>query len=280
MRRESTPVASRRVVGGRNLPVAIAVGVVLAAVFLATLWWDPRAFTLVVAAAATIAYVEVGRVLAGVGRGVIVPVLVGATLAMLTGTYLAGAAGLLPGLVALVLGAMVWQLLARDRQDTAGTVGLTLLFGLWVGVLASFGVLLVSLPDGPLMVLAVIGSAVFSDIGAYAFGVAVGRHKLAPSVSPAKTWEGLIGGLLVAGAAAGIALPLLGDTFTVVAAVSLGVTVGLAAALGDLVESMLKRDLGVKDLGDVLPGHGGILDRVDGILFAMPVGYYVISWFS
>jgi phosphatidate cytidylyltransferase len=283
MPRERAPgvdAPSRRVVGGRNLPVAIAVGVVLAGVFLGSLWWHALAFVAVVAVAATLAYVESGRVLAGVGRRLLVPVLVVATVAMLGGAYLAGPGGIVPGLLVLFAGAVGTQLVARDRRGVVDTLGLTALFGLWVGLLASYGVLLVVRPDGPVVVAAVVGAAVLSDIGAYGFGVAFGRHKLAPSISPAKSWEGLVGGLLVAAAAAAIVLPLLGDTFTPAPAALFGVAIGLAAALGDLVESLLKRDLGVKDLGDLLPGHGGVLDRVDGILLALPVGYHLLAAFG
>jgi phosphatidate cytidylyltransferase len=283
MPRESAPgvdARSRKVVGGRNLPVAIAVGLVLAGVFLGSLWWDPRAFVGVVALAAILAFVESGRVLAGIGRRLLVPVLAVATVAMLVGAYLDGPAGMIPGLLLLFVGTVAWQLVARERRDVVGTLGLTTLFGLWVGLLASYAVLLVVRPDGPLVVLAVIGSAVLSDIGAYGFGVAFGRHKLAPSISPAKSWEGLVGGLLVAAVVAGVALPLLGETFTPVTAALFGITIGLAAAVGDLVESLIKRDLGVKDLGDLLPGHGGVLDRVDGILLALPVGYYLLAAFA
>jgi phosphatidate cytidylyltransferase len=275
-----TDPRSRKVVGGRDLPVAIAVGVVLAAVFLGSLWWDARALVAVVALAAILAYVEAGRVLAGVGRRLLVPVLIVATLTMLVGAYLAGPGGIIPGLLVLFGGGVGVQLVTRDRRRVVDTVGLTTLFGLWVGLLASHAALLIVRPDGPVVVLAVVGAAVFSDIGAYGFGVAFGRHKLAPSISPAKSWEGLVGGLVVAAVVAAAVLPLLGDTFTAPTAALFGVAIGLAAAVGDLVESLLKRDLGVKDLGDLLPGHGGVLDRVDGILLALPVGYYVLAAFS
>ncbi len=150
----------------------------------------------------------------------------------------------------------------------------TVFFGLWVGFLGSFAVLLVQRPGvGPLAVMAVIGAAILSDIGGYAFGVTLGRHKLAPRVSPNKTWEGLLGGLLVATVAGAVVLPLFGDRFTPLIGAMIAGTAAIASVVGDLAESMVKRGFGVKDLGDVLPGHGGVLDRVDGILFALPVGY-------
>jgi phosphatidate cytidylyltransferase len=266
----------RRVVGGRNLPVAIAVGVVLAAVFLGTLFWHPIAFLTVVLALACVAYVEVGRTLRGTGRIVIVPVLVVATATMMIGGYLAGATGRAFGVAVLLLGSILWLLADRERSDVVATLGLTTLFGLWVGLLASYAVPLVDRPEGAAVVLAVVGAAILTDIGGYVFGVAFGRHKVAPSVSPNKTWEGLIGGVLSAVLLGVLVLPWLTERFTPASAALLVGTCGVASFVGDLAESMIKRDLGVKDLGDLLPGHGGILDRVDGILLALPVGFYAL----
>jgi phosphatidate cytidylyltransferase len=178
----------------------------------------------------------------------------------------------------LFVGGVLWQLSDPHRRDVVRRLATTVTFGLWIGFLASFAVLLITLPeDGVVATLGVIGAAVFADIGAYGFGVAFGRHRIAPSVSPNKTWEGFLGGLLVATLLAVLVLPHVSDLFTIASAAALAVLCGTAAFLGDLVESMIKRDLGVKDLGDLLPGHGGVLDRVDGILFALPVGFYVVE---
>jgi phosphatidate cytidylyltransferase len=271
-------VGGRSTVGGRNLPVAIAVGLGLAGLFLGSLFWHPAAFSAVVAALALTAYLESDRVLRSIGLRVETPVLIVATLVMLFGAYRAGQTGQAIGIAVLVLGGVVWQLSDPSRTDVARRLSMTWLFGLWVGFLASFGVLLVTRPDdGVLAVLAVIGAVVLTDIGGFAFGVTLGRHHIAPSISPNKTWEGLIGGLAVAVAGGVVVLPMLGETFDMVSAAGLALTCGLAGFVGDLAESMLKRDLGVKDLGQVLPGHGGILDRVDGIIFALPVGYYAVE---
>lgn len=267
----------RGMVGGRNLPVAIGVGLALAAVFLGSLFWDGRAFVAVVALLTVIAYVESAGVLRPLGIRLGVPVLVVATLVMLVGAYVAGHEGQAGGVILLFLGAFVWTLLDARRSDVVRGLGSTLLFGLWIGFLASYAALLVTRDPGPLFVLAVIGAAAVADIGAYAVGVSVGRHALAPSISPNKSWEGLIGGLVVAGVAGALVLPALGDEFTPLTAAVLAVICGLASAVGDLAESVVKRDLGVKDLGGVLPGHGGVLDRVDGILFALPVGYHLLA---
>jgi phosphatidate cytidylyltransferase len=281
---EERPTAAARdaaapgMVGGRNLPVAIGVGVVLASVFLGSLLWHPAAFTAVIAALTLVAYVEAGRVLREVQVRLDVPVLIVSTFVMLFGAYQAGHAGQAVGVVVLLFGGIAWLLTEPGRREVVRTLATTLLFGLWVGFLASYAVLLVNRPGGgALAVIAVIGAAVFTDIGGYAFGVSFGKHKVAPSISPNKSWEGLIGGLAVATGLAALLLPLLGDTFDPLSAALVALVCGITSFVGDLTESMLKRDLGVKDLGSMLPGHGGVLDRVDGILLALPVGFYAIE---
>lgn len=266
--------SSRAVIGGRNLPVAIAVGVVMAGLFLASLFWAPIAFTAVVAVVMAVAYLESHRVLTPVGYPLQVSVLLVVALTMSFGTYVLGHVGQVAGVLVLLVGTVLWQLIEGAGRPPVQSMSTTVFFGLWVGFLGSFAVLLVQRPGvGPLAVMAVIGAAILSDIGGYAFGVTLGRHKLAPRVSPNKTWEGLLGGLLVATVAGAVVLPLFGDRFTPLIGAMIAGTAAIASVVGDLAESMVKRGFGVKDLGDVLPGHGGVLDRVDGILFALPVGY-------
>lgn len=268
----------RGYVGGRNLPLAIGVGVALVAVFLGSIFWHPLAFTAVIAVLTVLAYLEADRVLREVGERIDAPVLIVSTLVMLFGAYQARQAGQTIGVLVLFVGAVVWLLTDSRRQQVTRRLAVTVFFGLWVGLLASYGVLLINRPAiGPLVVLAVVGAAILTDIGGYAFGVTLGRRPLAPSISPSKTWEGLLGGVVVAMVAATLVLPLLEPAFSPLDAGLLALACGLASALGDLVESMVKRDLGVKDLGALLPGHGGVLDRVDGILFALPVGFYAVE---
>lgn len=263
---------------GRNLPVAIAVGVVLAAALVGSLLWHPLAFTAVVGVLAVTGLVETSRTLRRLGRPVALPVLLVTLVVMLAGAYRAGSAGQLVGVVVLFGAAVAWELAAPDRNDVWRTLATTTFLGLWVCFLASFAVLLVVRPDdGATAVLAVAGGAIFGDIGGYLFGSLFGRRPVAPTISPRKTWEGLIGGLILTGALAWLVLPRIGELFRdPVTAVAVAVAAALAGFFGDLTESMVKRDLGVKDLGGVLPGHGGILDRVDGILLALPVGYYAL----
>jgi len=146
-----------------------------------------------------------------------------------------------------------------------------------VAVGAGFVMFFGSYPDGRWYVFLAVLFAVFNDIGAYAVGMRFGRHKMAPTVSPAKSWEGLAGGILAATVVAlVVAVPLVPD-LRAVHAVVLAVGASVAGTLGDLAESMVKRDLGVKDLGSVLPGHGGIMDRADAIIFALPMTYLLLD---
>lgn len=271
---------SRRHVGGRDLPIAVAVGGVLAVLFLGALVWGPVAFATVIAVLTIVAYLECARVLAPLGWRLLPAVLIVATVTMLVGAYLDGATGQSLGVAALALGAVLWLLIDARRAQILRTLAVNLLFGLWVGFLASYAVLIVVRPAGSLAVLAVVGAAIFGDIGGYAFGVALGRHRVAPAVSPNKTWEGLVGGIVVATVLGALVLPVFGEFFSAWTGGALTATCAAAGFVGDLAESMVKRDLGVKDLGGVFPGHGGVLDRVDSILFALPVGHYALLLFS
>ena len=262
---------------GRRLGVATLVGIALAVVFLGSLWWRREAFTLVVVVLVALAGVEIGRVLRGAGRRVHTDVLVAGSVAWLVATHVAGVDGQRLGVVVLLIAAVVRSLAERERVDATATIATTVLMGTWTAGLASFAILLLDRPGGRVAVVAVILGAALSDVGAYAVGSLAGRHRIAPSVSPNKTWEGLIGGLVVTGVAGAVALPLLDPAWTAVTGASVAVVAGLAGFVGDLAESMLKRDIGVKDFGSVLPGHGGVLDRVDGILFALPVGSLAVT---
>ncbi len=119
---------------------------------------------------------------------------------------------------------------------------------------------------------------VCSDTGAYAAGVLFGRHPMAPAISPKKTWEGLAGSLVLCLTAGGLSLPLLLHA-QVWPGLVLGAAAVAAATLGDLVESMIKRDLAIKDMGSVLPGHGGVLDRIDSLLLVAPVSWLLLGLF-
>ncbi len=174
---------------------------------------------------------------------------------------------------------LVWLVLSAPRRDIPRRWGLTLAGTLYIGWLLSHLVGLRDLGDsGREWVLLALLVTFSSDTAAFFGGRAVGRHPMAPAISPGKTWEGVAAGLL-GGIAAGLLLTyLLALPLSPGQAILLGALVSRAGQLGDLAESRLKRSAGVKDSGGLLPGHGGILDRLDSVVFTGPVVYYLVVW--
>ncbi len=264
----------------RDLPVAIAVGVVLVSLLIGTVLWSRAAFTVLVSGLVLVGLVETAREFRARGVRVSVPVLVVSALVMLVGAHQAGTAGQAVGILTLLFGAVVWELTDRDRRDVIQRIGATILLGVWIPFLGSYAVLLHGREEGGwIAIIATAAAAFVADVGAYFIGTRFGHRKLAPRVSPGKTWEGVLGGVAVAVAVAVLIYPLLGSEplFGPGTAALFTAVVAAVATVGDLTESMLKRDLGVKDFGGIFPGHGGVLDRVDAILFALPVGYYLLD---
>jgi len=185
--------------------------------------------------------------------------------------------------VGAILGTLALAFLLKGLGGTQGSptvaVGTTVLGAMWIGLGLGCVLLLRDIPDfGFEVALAVVLAVFGDDTAAYAFGRLFGRHKLAPAISPGKTWEGFVAGTAAAVAVCFIALYQDRGVFlTIGEAVLLGLAVAVAAPLGDLFESMLKRDMGVKDSGRLLAGHGGMLDRIDAILFAFPAAYFVVA---
>lgn len=260
---------------GRDLRTATIVGVLLAVAAFGTLVTSPLAFTLVIVVLMALAAVELGRVLRPLGRGIHVDVLLVVGPAWLLATQLGGPSWQRVGYPVLLLAAVLRTLATREPSGAFATIATTVVLGLWTAGLATHALLLLALPGGRTALIGVLGAVALADTGAYGIGSAIGRHRLAPSISPNKTWEGLAGGLAVAALGGAFVLPLIDPAWSAGQGVVLAVAAALAGAVGDLAESMLKRDLGVKDLGSVIAGHGGVLDRVDGILFALPVGHLV-----
>ncbi len=265
---------------GRNLPAAIGVGVGLGALVLASLFvWRP-AFLLVLAAGVVLGTWEMVRALdraaepAKRARPPLAPLLVGA-LAMEGLAWFGGEEALTLGLVFTVAAVLIWRLAdgpAGYRRDvTAAT-----LVAAYVAFLAGFGVLLARTEDGAWRVVLALAMVVCSDTGGYIVGVLLGRHRMAPKVSPGKSWEGFGGSVVVAALVGAPLLHIVFDCPWWYGAV-FGMSISLVSVLGDLAESLLKRDLGIKDMGHLLPGHGGVMDRLDSILFAMPVAFALLS---
>ncbi len=177
----------------------------------------------------------------------------------------------------LVVGGLIWELLLPFQHDRLRDWAMTLAGVLYIGWPMSLLVRLRGLPDGFWWIVVVIAATSACDSGAYLTGKRFGRRPFAPKYSPSKTWEGTLGGLGAALLVTFLLGPPLVD-LSPVRALALGALIGPAAVLGDLAESMIKRRVGVKDSGALIPGHGGMLDRVDSLIFAVTVAYFFALW--
>ncbi|MEU4241600.1 phosphatidate cytidylyltransferase [Actinoplanes sp. NPDC026619] len=274
-RRAGKPKGSR---AGRNLPAAIAVGVSLILLVLASLLiWTPAFIGLIAVASGAGAW-EMANALRKTGaKAPLIPLMAGAVV-MSALTYYDGADSLVVGLAVTILAALVWRIadgFAAVRRDFTAI----LMVAIYVPFLLSFALLLQQPDadgDGRWRVLCTLFAVVLSDTGGYASGVFLGRHKMAPSISPGKTWEGFAGSICAAAIGSGLFLYFLLD-IPVYWGLLFGAVMSVVAVVGDLAESMLKRDLGVKDMSNLLPGHGGVMDRLDSILFAVPTAYLLFA---
>jgi len=270
--RNGAPVKSR---AGRNLPAAIAVGVSLGLVVLASLFiWKP-AFLGVIVLAAGIGVWEMVRALKVIGaQPPLLPLLAGSLL--ITGlAWYEGPDSMSLGLLVTVLAALVWRLAdgpAGFQRDLTATA----LVAVYVPFLLAFAVLLAAPDDGKLRIICTLACVVLSDTGGYAAGVFLGKHPMAPTISPKKSWEGGAGSVVAAAVGGSLLLYFLLDVPFYWGAL-FGALLSVASIVGDLAESMLKRDLGIKDMSNLLPGHGGLMDRLDSILFAVPTAYLLLS---
>jgi phosphatidate cytidylyltransferase len=273
---EPVPPPERRSRAGRNLTAAIAVGLGLGAIILLSLYLYKASFVGVVAVAVVLGLWELSNALnSDRVRVPVVPVVVGAV-ALLVAAYVGGSEAMLVALSLTVLATMAWRLPENPngyvRDVTSGIFA-----ALYVPFLAGFAVLMLREDDGANRVVVFILLTVLSDVGGFAAGVLFGRHPMAPAISPKKSWEGFAGSALFCAAGGAVILPLLLDG-PVLGGVVLGLAVMLTATVGDLGESMIKRDLGIKDMGSLLPGHGGIMDRLDSLLPAAPITFLLLSW--
>jgi len=263
--------------GGRNLPAAIGVGVALGALIIATLAIYRPSFGYVVLAAVGIGIYELVTAIAGVeARPSLVPLLAGAA-AMEGAAWFRGPDGLVGALLLTVLGLLIWRL-ADGAAGYLRDVAAGGLVALYVPFLAGFAMLLLHAGDGAARIILFILVVVCSDTGGYAVGALFGKHPMAPTVSPKKSWEGLAGSL-VAGATGGLLMMVFTFHHPWWQGALFGVALVVTATLGDLGESMIKRDLGRKDMGELLPGHGGIMDRLDSLLPCAPVAYLLLTAF-
>ena len=265
---------------GRNLPLAIVTALLLAGVLIGTLVLSRPAFVAFLLGIVTLALLELLTVLRARATRPARPVVLAVGALLVVGAYLEGPAALSFGLLAAILGAFAWYLVDRGRTEVTRNVAATIFAVVYVPFMAAHLSLVVGRADH--YVGALIGYAalvVIYDTAAYATGATLGRRPIAPQVSPNKSWEGAIGASVACLAAGALLLPLW-EPWTLASGLVLAAFTCVVAPLGDLSESMLKRDLAVKDMGSMLPGHGGVLDRIDALLFMAPVLYYVLAAFD
>ncbi len=273
---------------GRNLPAAIAVGGAIGLTIIAILIFDRYLWVPLVASAIAMATHEVVRRLREAGYVIpVIPLLIGGQ-AMVWLTWPFHVKGALAGFGATAVICMFWRLWLKGAPAPHGSgeadsssnflrdVAATVFLAAWVPLFASFSVLLVYPHDGSGRVFSLMIGVVSSDVGGYAVGVLFGKHPMVPSISPKKSWEGLVGSLLFGVTATALSAVLLAHK-PIWVGVLLGFTVVATATLGDLVESQIKRDLGIKDMGRILPGHGGLMDRLDGALPSAVATWIVLT---
>ncbi|WP_375500049.1 phosphatidate cytidylyltransferase [uncultured Jatrophihabitans sp.] len=263
---------------GRNLPAAIGVGLGLGGLIIATLFiWRP-AFAMVAGLAVLYGCYELSKALANGGiRITLLPLLVGSA-AMLVAAWERGPSGLVLGALITVLGIVVWRI-GDGAEGYSRDVGASALVVLYLPLLAGFAVLLAHPHDGAGRVIAFVATVVCSDTGGYAAGVLFGKHPLAPIISKGKTWEGFAGSVFAC-SGAGVLFFVLTFHQEWWKGMLFGLAIVVTATLGDLGESMMKRDIGIKDMGSLLPGHGGIMDRLDSLLPCAAVAYLILSGFA
>ncbi|MGH3460390.1 MAG: phosphatidate cytidylyltransferase [Kribbellaceae bacterium] len=262
---QSPPSTGR---AGRNLPAAIGVGLVLGAAILVSLFTVKVLFLVLVLATILLAVDEVAKALSTGGTKVErIPILAG-TAAILVATYFDGIRALLIALALSVLATIFWRMPKGSagfvRDTSAGVFVIA-----YVPLLAGFAVLLSIPEDGPWRVVTFFVVVVASDTGGYIVGVLFGKHPMAPTISPKKSWEGFAGSAVACIVAGTLCVVYFLDGSWWVGAL-VGAVAVLSATLGDLGESMIKRDLGIKDMSNLLPGHGGLMDRLDSLLATAP----------
>lgn len=285
---EPAPGAKKTSRAGRDLPAAIAVGSGIGAVLVATMVFAPRGWVAICALAMIVASHEVVRRLREAGYLIpVIPLLIGGQVTIWL-SWPCGVAGVLAGFGAMVVVCMIWRLFMQDKHPEGGATGdgsassgnylrdtsATIFLAAWVVLFGSFAAMLVY--HGPAWVFIMMIAVIASDVGGYAVGVLFGKHPMVPMISPKKSWEGFAGSLVCGIVATTITVTFLAGKTPWLGAL-LGALFVLTTTLGDLVESQVKRDLGIKDMGRLLPGHGGLMDRLDGILPSAVAAWIVLT---
>ena len=260
----SAPAAKKASRAGRNLPAAIATGVVLAALVVLSLIWVKWLFGVLAGAALLIAIHELTAAFAQRDIRIARTPVYATTVAIMVCAYVWGTEAMLACLGAGVAAVLLW----RIRRGTEGYVrdvtASVFLLG-YISLMAGFAILMLAADDGPWRIIVFILLTIGNDIGGYATGVLFGKHPIAPQISPKKSWEGFAGSLIVQ-CAIGVSAFIWIFNAPWWEGLIMGAVLTVTATAGDFAESAIKRDLGVKDMGTFLPGHGGIMDRLDSLV--------------
>lgn len=259
----------------RDLPTAILTGVAMGVAALLLFNWGRGPTSFLVAAIAILATSELFVALRARGYRPAVPVGLAASGGLVLASYDRGLEGFVIVAGLSLLTTFVWFLIRAEDARPTVNIALTLFPILYVGGLAAFAGLLLAFPNGIGMLLGVVIAVVAYDVVGYFIGSRVGTRRIAPDISPNKTSEGLFAGI-VASVLISLVIVRAIHPWDAGSALWLGVVVGVAAPIGDLVESMVKRDMGIKDFGSIIPGHGGLLDRFDAILFSLPPTFFLV----
>lgn len=262
---------------GRNLPAAIASGIVLGLLVIVSLIWLPWLFGVLASAAITAALYELVGAFAHRGIRIARTPLFIAVPTVMALAYIFGPTAMLfgVGLGAVVI--MMWRI-RRGTDGYVRDVGASIFTLIYLPMMGGFAMLLLAADDGPARIVTFIVLTIGNDIGGYIAGVLFGRHPMAPSISPKKSWEGFAGSLIFQ------ALLGVGAFIWVLDApwwqgLIMGIVLTVTATAGDFAESAIKRDLGVKDMGSLLPGHGGMMDRLDSLVVNAFVAWALFSVF-
>jgi len=271
-------VPSHKKSGGRSLGQAIVTAVVLVLALIGFYLLGATAFFGLICIVVLLALFELLDALKKAGRRPVIPFGLACGLGMLVVAYLERPAFFGVVLAVTVFGSLLLGLRPGRGATPASDASWTVLAVMWIcgGGAAATAITRLD-PGGLNLLVAMVGIVAVDDIAAYFTGTAFGKHKLAPSISPAKSWEGWAGGV-VAAIGAGIVASLVLDELILLHGLDIALIVGLFNPVGDLVESSAKREIGIKDSSGLLPGHGGMLDRLDAILFCAPAVYLYLRF--
>lgn len=256
---------------GRNLPAAIGVGLVLLGIAAVGIVWFPIVLAIFIAVLVPLGIWELAQVAKTRNIHLALTPSWVAGLGIPAAAWFGGVDAMVFALFGSILLTVFWTAVGEPDRPAA-SMATTLLAILWLPFCLSFGITLLQEPDGSALLIITVLAIVASDTFGYLIGATLGKHRMAPKISPKKSWEGFFGSLIGA-----ILISVLLTHFLLEydwwVGISIGTVLMLAATAGDFAASMVKRDFGVKDMGTTLPGHGGVMDRLDSVSFAIPVGY-------